>query len=158
MGARRHNDIAESNYAFYRGQSLLPFASCPIALPTSASSVPATLLILIHAGIGAEIGLTDPIFRKRLAEHSLNPDKLEDMPKIGELWIDQVWHGRLLPHLSFPDCIDSCIVGKAHTWEKVPKYVPLPPFLPPHYSPDPADAAQTRKEMENPLKRPPLPP
>ncbi|KAK8853027.1 hypothetical protein IAR55_003728 [Kwoniella newhampshirensis] len=72
--AWRHNDIAESNYAFYRG-------------------------------IGAEIGLSDPVFRKRISEHGLDPEKIEDMPKIGELWIDQVWH------------------GKAWTWEKVPKLV-----------------------------------
>lgn len=54
---RRHDDIASSNYAFYRG-------------------------------IGAEIGLTDPIFRQRIKEHGLDAEKLEDMPKIGELWIE----------------------------------------------------------------------
>lgn len=71
---RRHNDIANSNYAFYRG-------------------------------IGAEIGLTDPVFRRRLAERGLDPANQADMPQIGELWIDQVWH------------------GKAFTWDKVPLYV-----------------------------------
>ncbi|ORY35765.1 L-lactate dehydrogenase [Naematelia encephala] len=72
--AWRHEDIAASNYAFYRG-------------------------------IGAEIGLSDPVFKKRIAEAGLDPNKIEDMPKIGEKWIDNVWH------------------GKAWTWEKVPKLV-----------------------------------
>ena len=61
--AWRHHDIANSNYAFYRG-------------------------------IGAEIGLSDPVFRKRLEERGLDPERAEDMPSIGELWIDQVWHGQ----------------------------------------------------------------
>ena len=56
---RRHDDIASSNYAFYRG-------------------------------IGAEIGLTDPVFRKKIKEQGLDADKVEDMPKIGELWIEWV--------------------------------------------------------------------
>jgi hypothetical protein len=44
---------------------------------------------LTHApGIGADIGLTDPVFCKRLKERGLDKDKLEDMPKIGELWIE----------------------------------------------------------------------
>ncbi|KAL7419174.1 hypothetical protein Q5752_006010 [Cryptotrichosporon argae] len=72
--AWRHDDIASSNYAFYRG-------------------------------IGAEIGLSDPVFRRRIAEAGLDPDRAEDMPKIGEKWIDNVWH------------------GKAHTWDKIPKLV-----------------------------------
>ena len=59
---RRHNDIANSNYAFYRG-------------------------------IGAEMGTSDPVFRKRIKEHGLDLENPEDMQKIGELWIDQVWHG-----------------------------------------------------------------
>lgn len=49
------------------------------------------------AGIGADIGLSDPVFRKRLAERGLDPGKIEDMPKIGELSIDQVWHGERSP-------------------------------------------------------------
>jgi hypothetical protein len=40
------------------------------------------------AGIGADIGLTDPVFCKRLIEKGLDKDKLEDMPKIGEMWIE----------------------------------------------------------------------
>lgn len=73
--AWRHEDIANSNYAFYRG-------------------------------IGAEIGLTDPVFRRRLEEKGLDPENQEHMPLIGEMWIDQVWH------------------GKAFTWDKVPKSAP----------------------------------
>ncbi|KAK6904256.1 hypothetical protein L486_03838 [Kwoniella mangroviensis CBS 10435] len=72
--AWRHEDIANSNYAFYRG-------------------------------IGAEIGLTDPVFQKRIKEAGLDPGNQEDMQKIGEKWIDNVWH------------------GKAHTWEKIPKLI-----------------------------------
>ncbi|WVQ95858.1 hypothetical protein IAU59_002957 [Kwoniella sp. CBS 9459] len=68
--AWRHEDISQSNYAFYRG-------------------------------IGAEIGLSDPVFKKRIQEAGLDPNNADDMPKIGEKWIDNVWH------------------GKAHTWDKV---------------------------------------
>ncbi|KAL7756739.1 hypothetical protein ACKLNR_013732 [Fusarium oxysporum f. sp. zingiberi] len=57
----RHDDVATSNYAFYRG-------------------------------IGADLGLSDPIFQKRLAEHGIDP---KNQPaEAGALWIDNVWHGR----------------------------------------------------------------
>lgn len=57
----RHDDIATSNYAFYRG-------------------------------IGADLGLTDPVFQKRLAEKNIDPKK---QPKeAAAMWIDSVWHGR----------------------------------------------------------------
>ncbi|WVF68307.1 hypothetical protein IAT40_003072 [Kwoniella sp. CBS 6097] len=72
--AWRHEDISQSNYAFYRG-------------------------------IGAEIGLTDPVFKRRIQEAGLDPNNSDDMPKIGEKWINNVWH------------------GKAHTWEKVASLV-----------------------------------
>ncbi|KAJ4162048.1 hypothetical protein BFJ63_vAg8443 [Fusarium oxysporum f. sp. narcissi] len=57
----RHDDVATSNYAFYRG-------------------------------IGADLGVSDPIFQKRLAEHGIDP---KNQPaEAGALWIDNVWHGR----------------------------------------------------------------
>jgi len=55
-----------------------------------------------YRGIGAEMGTSDPVFRQRIKEHGLDLEKQEDQAKIGELWIDQVWH------------------GKAFTWEKIP--------------------------------------
>lgn len=64
----RHDDVANSNYAFYHG-------------------------------IGADIGLTDPVFRKRLAEDGIDPTTMPN--EAGAKWIDNVWHGR------------------AHTWEKM---------------------------------------
>ena len=57
----RHDDVATSNYAFYRG-------------------------------IGAELGLTDPVFQKRLQAAGIDPKT--DPQKAGALWIDNVWHGR----------------------------------------------------------------
>ena len=65
----RHDDIANGNYAFYRG-------------------------------IGADLGLSDPVFKKRLAEQGIDPVK--EPEKAGALWIDNVWHGR------------------AWSWEKMP--------------------------------------
>ncbi|KAI9831430.1 MAG: hypothetical protein M1819_005029 [Sarea resinae] len=65
----RHDDVATSNYAFYRG-------------------------------IGADLGLSDPVFQKRLKEAGIDPVK--EPHKAGAMWIDNVWHGR------------------AHTWEKLP--------------------------------------
>ena len=57
----RHDDVATSNYAFYRG-------------------------------IGAELGLTDPVFQKRLQEDGIDPAKQPE--EAGAKWIDNVWHGR----------------------------------------------------------------
>lgn len=57
----RHDDVATSNYAFYRG-------------------------------IGADLGLTDPVFQRRLAERGIDPSKQPE--EAGALWIDNVWHGR----------------------------------------------------------------
>lgn len=66
----RHDDVATSNYAFYRG-------------------------------IGAELGLTDPVFQKRLAAKGIDPKK--DPEHAAQMWIDEnVWHGR------------------AFSWEKIP--------------------------------------
>ncbi|KAM0272538.1 hypothetical protein ACHAQH_008674 [Verticillium albo-atrum] len=57
----RHDDVATSNYAFYRG-------------------------------IGADLGLTDPVFRKRLEERGIDPRKQPE--EAAAMWIDSVWHGR----------------------------------------------------------------
>ena len=53
-----------------------------------------------YRGIGADLGLSDPVFKKRLAAHGIDPVK--DPQKAGALWIDNVWHGR------------------AWSWEKMP--------------------------------------
>jgi len=63
----RHDDVNNSNYAFYHGT-------------------------------GADLGLTDPVFQKRLAEDGIDPKTMPN--EAGAKWIDNVWHGR------------------AHTWEK----------------------------------------
>lgn len=65
----RHDDVAQSNYAFYRG-------------------------------FGAELGLTDPVFRARCQEDGIDPDK--DVVGASTKWIDSIWHGR------------------AWSWEKIP--------------------------------------
>ncbi|KAE8157810.1 FMN-dependent dehydrogenase [Aspergillus tamarii] len=65
----RHDDVANSNYAFYRG-------------------------------IGADLGLTDPVFQKRCREEGIDPE--EDIVAASAKWIDSVWHGR------------------AWSWEKIP--------------------------------------
>ncbi|KAB8067354.1 FMN-dependent dehydrogenase-domain-containing protein [Aspergillus leporis] len=65
----RHGDVANSNYAFYRG-------------------------------IGADLGMTDPVFQKRCREAGIDPEK--DVVAASAKWIDAVWHGR------------------AWSWEKIP--------------------------------------
>ncbi|KAF4826489.1 putative lactate 2-monooxygenase [Colletotrichum tropicale] len=57
----RHDDVATSNYAFYRG-------------------------------IGADLGLADPVFQKRLAEKGIDPKTQSQ--QAAAFWIDNVWHGR----------------------------------------------------------------
>ncbi|KAI9761138.1 MAG: Cytosolic iron-sulfur protein assembly protein [Chaenotheca gracillima] len=53
-----------------------------------------------YRGIGADLGLTDPVFKKRLAEAGIDPKA--DPQRAGQMWIDNVWHGR------------------AWSWEKMP--------------------------------------
>ncbi|KAI9042544.1 L-lactate dehydrogenase [Aspergillus affinis] len=65
----RHDDVAGSNYAFYRG-------------------------------LGADLGLSDPVFRQRCQAEGIDPDK--DVVAASTKWIDSVWHGR------------------AWSWEKIP--------------------------------------
>ncbi|KAK5171097.1 uncharacterized protein LTR77_004241 [Saxophila tyrrhenica] len=53
-----------------------------------------------YKGIGADLGLSDPVFQKKMKEAGIDP---KTQPKeAGAMWIDNVWHGR------------------AHTWEKIP--------------------------------------
>ncbi|KAL2055579.1 hypothetical protein ABVK25_004387 [Lepraria finkii] len=53
-----------------------------------------------YHGVGADLGLSDPIFQKRLAEAGIDPVKQPN--EAGAMWIDNVWHGR------------------AWSWEKMP--------------------------------------
>jgi isopentenyl diphosphate isomerase/L-lactate dehydrogenase-like FMN-dependent dehydrogenase len=52
-----------------------------------------------YHGIGADLGLSDPVFQKRLREAGIDPETMPN--KAGAKWIDNVWHGR------------------AHSWEKM---------------------------------------
>lgn len=65
----RHNDVATSNYAFYRG-------------------------------IGAGLGLSDPVFRRRCREAGIDVEK--QPVEASTKWIDSIWH------------------GYAWSWDKVP--------------------------------------
>lgn len=51
-----------------------------------------------YHGKGADLGLSDPVFQKRLRERGIDPATQPN--EAGALWIDNVWHGR------------------AHTWDK----------------------------------------
>lgn len=53
-----------------------------------------------YHGNGAQLGLTDPVFKKRMEAEGIDPEK--DPNRAGEKWIDNVWHGR------------------AWSWEKMP--------------------------------------
>lgn len=53
-----------------------------------------------YHGIGADLGLSDPVFLKRLKEVGIDP-KIQ-ANEAGAMWIDNVWHGR------------------AWSWEKMP--------------------------------------
>jgi isopentenyl diphosphate isomerase/L-lactate dehydrogenase-like FMN-dependent dehydrogenase len=53
-----------------------------------------------YRGFGADLGLTDPVFRRRCAEEGIDPDV--DVVAASTKWIDSIWHGR------------------AWSWEKIP--------------------------------------
>lgn len=53
-----------------------------------------------YHGIGADLGLSDLVFQKRMREKGIDPAK--DPNAAGAYWIDNVWHGR------------------AWSWEKMP--------------------------------------
>jgi isopentenyl diphosphate isomerase/L-lactate dehydrogenase-like FMN-dependent dehydrogenase len=59
----------------------------------------ATSNYAFYHGIGADLGLSDPVFQNRFKERGIDPKKQSN--EAGALWIDNVWH------------------GSAHTWEKV---------------------------------------
>ncbi|KAF2025115.1 FMN-dependent alpha-hydroxy acid dehydrogenase [Setomelanomma holmii] len=58
----------------------------------------ATSNYAFYHGIGADLGLSDPVFQKRMKEKGIDPRTQPN--EAGAMWIDNVWHGR------------------AHTWEK----------------------------------------
>ena len=60
----------------------------------------ATSNYAFYHGIGADLGLSDPVFQKRLAEDGIDPKTMPN--EAGAKWIDNVWHGR------------------AHDWNKIP--------------------------------------
>ncbi|KAL3427895.1 FMN-dependent dehydrogenase [Phlyctema vagabunda] len=60
----------------------------------------ATSNYAFYHGIGADLGLSDPVFQKRLKEAGIDPKKMPN--EAGAMWIDNVWHGR------------------AWSWEKMP--------------------------------------
>lgn len=62
-----------------------------------------------YRGIGADIGLTDPVFRKRLAERGIDPE--QQPQEAGAAWIDSVWHGRAFSWEKLPWLIS--------TWKKI---------------------------------------
>jgi isopentenyl diphosphate isomerase/L-lactate dehydrogenase-like FMN-dependent dehydrogenase len=70
----RHDDVATSNYAFYRG-------------------------------IGADLGLSDPVFQEKLKKAGIDP---KTQPKeAGAMWIDNVWHGRAFDWSKIPWLINT---------------------------------------------------
>lgn len=60
----------------------------------------ATANYAFYHGQGHDMGLTDPVFQKRMKEAGIDPDKQPN--EAGALWVDNVWHGR------------------AHDWKKIP--------------------------------------
>lgn len=45
-----------------------------------------------YHGVGADLGLSDPVFQKRLKEAGIDPKT--QLNEASALWIDNVWHGR----------------------------------------------------------------
>ncbi len=60
----------------------------------------ATSNYAFYHGIGADLGLSDPVFQQRLKEAGIDP--VAQPNEAGAMWIDSVWHGR------------------AWSWEKLP--------------------------------------
>ena len=52
----------------------------------------ATSNYAFYKGIGADLGLSAPVFRRRLAARGIDPAR--DPAAAGAAWIDSVWHGR----------------------------------------------------------------
>lgn len=62
-----------------------------------------------YHGVGADLGLSDPVFQKRLKEEGIDP--VEQPNEAGALWIDNVWHGRAFSWSKIPWLIQ--------TWKKI---------------------------------------
>ena len=45
-----------------------------------------------YRGVGADLGLSDPIFQRRLKDRGIDPQTQPE--QAGAAWIDAVWHGR----------------------------------------------------------------
>ena len=59
--------------------------------------------------MGADLGLSDPVFQKRLKEAGIDPVKQPN--EAGAMWIDNVWHGRAWSWEKIPWLIE--------TWKKI---------------------------------------
>ncbi|CAD6571583.1 MAG: hypothetical protein ASARMPREDX12_004584 [Alectoria sarmentosa] len=62
-----------------------------------------------YHGMGADLGLSDPVFQKRLKEAGIDPVKQPN--EAGAMWIDNVWHGRAWSWEKIPWLIE--------TWKKI---------------------------------------
>ena len=62
-----------------------------------------------YRGIGADIGLTDPVFQRMLKQEGIDPAK--EPERAGALWIDNVWHGRAWSWDKIPWLMD--------TWKRI---------------------------------------
>jgi len=62
-----------------------------------------------YRGIGADLGLTDPVFQKRMEAAGIDPKKQPE--EAGAMWIDNVWHGRAWSWEKMPWLIE--------TWKKI---------------------------------------
>jgi isopentenyl diphosphate isomerase/L-lactate dehydrogenase-like FMN-dependent dehydrogenase len=62
-----------------------------------------------YRGIGADIGLTDPVFKKRMAAAGIDLKKQPE--EAGAMWINNVWHGRAWSWEKIPWLIE--------TWKKI---------------------------------------
>ena len=60
----------------------------------------ATSNYAFYHGLGADLGLSDPVFQARLRERGIDPKT--QLNEAGAAWIDSIWHGR------------------AWSWEKIP--------------------------------------
>lgn len=68
-----------------------------------------------YRGIGADPGLTDPVFQKRLVAKGIDPVK--DPQRAGAEWIDSVWYGRAWIWEKIP-----CLI---QTWKQISKGKPF---------------------------------
>ena len=69
----------------------------------------ATIYYAIYHGVGADVGLSDPVFQKRLQEAGIDPVKQPS--EAGAMWINKVWHGRAWTWKEIP--------WLSETWKKI---------------------------------------